>query len=132
MSTTSRDLLIKVKKEIRESNIQDVNARMKADSNLAVLDVREKDEWDEGHLPGAVHIPRGFLETRIEKKRRRPQQAHHRLLRRGNAIGVRCKDPSGPGLYQCRIHGGRLRGMEKRRNAVCSPRKNDERQDGTL
>jgi adenylyltransferase/sulfurtransferase len=31
------------------------------------LDVRERDEWDEGHIPGAVHIPRGWLESRIEQ-----------------------------------------------------------------
>ena len=31
------------------------------------LDVREREEWDEGHIPGAVHIPRGWLESRIEQ-----------------------------------------------------------------
>jgi sulfur-carrier protein adenylyltransferase/sulfurtransferase len=30
-----------------------------------VVDVREQSEWDEGHIPGAVHVPRGFLESRI-------------------------------------------------------------------
>ncbi len=30
------------------------------------IDVREQDEWDEGHIPGAIHIPRGNLESRIE------------------------------------------------------------------
>ena len=30
------------------------------------VDVREQDEWDEGHIPGAVHLPRGYLESRIE------------------------------------------------------------------
>ena len=31
-----------------------------------LVDVREQNEFDEGHLPGAVHVPRGFLESRIE------------------------------------------------------------------
>jgi sulfur-carrier protein adenylyltransferase/sulfurtransferase len=31
------------------------------------LDVREREEWDEGHVPGAVHLPRGWLESRIEQ-----------------------------------------------------------------
>jgi molybdopterin/thiamine biosynthesis adenylyltransferase/rhodanese-related sulfurtransferase len=31
------------------------------------LDVREREEWDEGHIPGAVHIARGWLESRIEQ-----------------------------------------------------------------
>ena len=32
-----------------------------------MVDVREQDEWDEGHIPTAVHIPRGHLESRIER-----------------------------------------------------------------
>ena len=31
-----------------------------------LLDVRESDEWDAGHIPGAKHIPRGYLESRVE------------------------------------------------------------------
>jgi rhodanese-related sulfurtransferase len=31
------------------------------------LDVREREEWDEGHIPAAIHIPRGWLESRIEQ-----------------------------------------------------------------
>ena len=30
-----------------------------------IVDVREQSEWDEGYIPGAVHVPRGFLESRI-------------------------------------------------------------------
>ena len=33
-----------------------------------VLDVREADEYEQGALPGAVHIPRGFLESQVEGK----------------------------------------------------------------
>ena len=32
-----------------------------------VLDVREQDEWDAGHAPGAVHIPLGELPSRLEE-----------------------------------------------------------------
>src|ERR1051326_6037476 len=32
-----------------------------------VVDVRERDEWEQGRIPGAVHIPRGYLESRIEQ-----------------------------------------------------------------
>ena len=31
-----------------------------------ILDVREQQEYETGHIPGAVHVPRGHLETRIE------------------------------------------------------------------
>jgi molybdopterin/thiamine biosynthesis adenylyltransferase/rhodanese-related sulfurtransferase len=59
---TYRELLQRVKTEISE-----VDARALQERNGAVLvDVRERDEWEEGHIPGAVHVPRGFLESRIE------------------------------------------------------------------
>jgi rhodanese-related sulfurtransferase len=32
-----------------------------------ILDVREKDEWDEGHIPQATLLPRGRLEGRVEQ-----------------------------------------------------------------
>ena len=32
-----------------------------------ILDVREQEEFEAGHIPGAVHVPRGHLETRIER-----------------------------------------------------------------
>jgi molybdopterin/thiamine biosynthesis adenylyltransferase/rhodanese-related sulfurtransferase len=35
-------------------------------SDVALLDVRESEEWDAGHLPGATHVPRGYLESRID------------------------------------------------------------------
>jgi molybdopterin/thiamine biosynthesis adenylyltransferase/rhodanese-related sulfurtransferase len=62
----ARDLLAKTKKEIREVTVQEVQGRAQR-NGVALIDVREKDEWDEGHLPGATFIPRGHLESRIEK-----------------------------------------------------------------
>jgi molybdopterin/thiamine biosynthesis adenylyltransferase/rhodanese-related sulfurtransferase len=63
---TYRELLQQVRAEISE--IDATRAREVVDDKAAVIvDVREQDEWDEGHIPGAVHIPRGFLESRIER-----------------------------------------------------------------
>jgi len=60
-----RELLAQVKAEIDE--VDAVQAReLIEDGDPLILDVREQDEWDEGHLPRAVHIPRGNLESRIE------------------------------------------------------------------
>jgi molybdopterin/thiamine biosynthesis adenylyltransferase/rhodanese-related sulfurtransferase len=59
---TYRELLQATKSEISE-----LDARGARDLPEAVwIDVREVDEWQEGHIPGAKHIPRGFLESRIE------------------------------------------------------------------
>jgi molybdopterin/thiamine biosynthesis adenylyltransferase/rhodanese-related sulfurtransferase len=60
-----RELLAQVKAEIDE--IDAVRARELVESgDPLIVDVREQDEWDEGHVPGAIHIPRGYLESRIE------------------------------------------------------------------
>lgn len=44
--------------------MDDITPRDLAD-DAVVLDVREQDEWDAGHAPGAVHIPLGELPTRL-------------------------------------------------------------------
>jgi len=60
-----RELLAQVKAEIDE--VDAVRARELVESgDPLIVDVREQDEWDEGHVPGAIHIPRGYLESRIE------------------------------------------------------------------
>jgi molybdopterin/thiamine biosynthesis adenylyltransferase/rhodanese-related sulfurtransferase len=63
---TYRELLQQVKGEIDE--VDSTHAReLIAEESPAIVDVREREEWDEGHLPGAVHVPRGHLESRIER-----------------------------------------------------------------
>ena len=63
---TYRELLQQTRSEISE--LDATQARDRIDSGEpVVVDVREQDEWDEGHIAGAVHIPRGHLESRIER-----------------------------------------------------------------
>ncbi len=59
-----RDLLKQAKAEIQE--IDPTRAAELSENGVVFVDVRERDEWEEGHIPGAVHIPRGHLESRIE------------------------------------------------------------------
>ena len=63
---TFRDLLAAAKSEIREVDTEGAAAHI--DAGAIVLDVREPDEWEEGALPGAIHIPRGHLEAQIENR----------------------------------------------------------------
>ncbi len=60
-----RDLLTTTKAAIREVTTRDADKLRKAPGAIA-LDVREADEYEQGALPGALHIPRGTLETSIE------------------------------------------------------------------
>ncbi|MDA8295032.1 MAG: molybdopterin-synthase adenylyltransferase MoeB [Actinomycetota bacterium] len=58
-----RDLLSQVREEIREVEPEEAE-RQRADAVL--LDVREADEYAQGAIPGALHLPRGFLEVQVE------------------------------------------------------------------
>jgi molybdopterin/thiamine biosynthesis adenylyltransferase/rhodanese-related sulfurtransferase len=61
---SSAELLRQVKSQIDEVDPAEVNELI--DEGAAIIDVRETDEVAAGHLPGAKHIPRGYLESRIE------------------------------------------------------------------
>jgi molybdopterin/thiamine biosynthesis adenylyltransferase/rhodanese-related sulfurtransferase len=61
-----RELLQQVRTEIDEVDATRARELIESGGTL-VVDVREQDEWDEGHIPGAVHVPRGHLESRIER-----------------------------------------------------------------
>ncbi|HKC22914.1 MAG TPA: molybdopterin-synthase adenylyltransferase MoeB [Gaiellaceae bacterium] len=63
---TYRELLQQVRAEIAEIDAAPARELVEGREAL-VVDVREQDEWDEGHIPGAIHIPRGNLESRIER-----------------------------------------------------------------
>jgi sulfur-carrier protein adenylyltransferase/sulfurtransferase len=63
---TYRELLEQTKREIDEVDASRARQLLEEDAALAI-DVREREEWDEGHLPGAAHVPRGHLESRIER-----------------------------------------------------------------
>src|SRR6185436_13859095 len=64
--TTFKDLIRRVKSEVQEVSPEE--ARDMAGRGAVIVDVRENDEWVQGHIPGALFIPRGFLELRIEEK----------------------------------------------------------------
>src|ERR1700704_5220657 len=62
-----RDLLRAAKQEIREVDTATAD-EMRSRPGAIVLDVREPDEYEQGAIPGAVHIPRGQLESNIEPR----------------------------------------------------------------
>jgi sulfur-carrier protein adenylyltransferase/sulfurtransferase len=61
-----RELLQQVRSEISEVDASRAKDLIE-EGEPVVVDVREQAEWDEGHIPGAIHIPRGHLESRIER-----------------------------------------------------------------
>ena len=54
------------RRHVPESDVPEAATMIENSEPPVLLDVREKVEWDEGHIPGAKHVPRGYLELRIE------------------------------------------------------------------
>jgi phage shock protein E len=65
--TGFQKLVAEAKKHITEISPQDAAAKLKS-GDAVVVDVRDKDEWHEGHIPDATHISRGTIELEIEEK----------------------------------------------------------------
>jgi len=64
VTPSGAEYIRQVKQQIDEVDPGDVHANI--NNGVAIVDVRETNEWDQGHLPGAAHVPRGHLESRIE------------------------------------------------------------------
>ncbi len=67
MAKTYQELMDEARDTVPEVTIDDVKARMENGVRPALLDVREREEYREGHLEGSVPLPRGFLEMRVEE-----------------------------------------------------------------
>ncbi len=63
---TYRDYFAEIKKRVTEATPQEVQDLLKGDVQLG--DVREKNEWDEGHLAGAAFVPKSYLEQWAEDR----------------------------------------------------------------
>jgi molybdopterin/thiamine biosynthesis adenylyltransferase/rhodanese-related sulfurtransferase len=64
----AQELLKRVKGEIKEVGVDDVKKVVASKNGTVLVDVREREEWTEGFIPGAKWIPRGYLELRIEEQ----------------------------------------------------------------
>jgi rhodanese-related sulfurtransferase len=65
--TRFEKLVAEAKKKIAEISPSEAAEKSK-NSEAVIVDVREKDEWDEEHIPDALHISRGTIELDIEEK----------------------------------------------------------------
>ena len=65
---TYSELFAGVKKSVKTISLEDLKARLDNGAAPTLVDVREKDEVRGGFIPGAIHLPRGFLEMQAESK----------------------------------------------------------------
>ena len=74
MGDASREIMRRARQQVPEwtpAKVHDALAEQHEantdNQEVVVVDVREKHEWNEGYIPGAIHVPRGFLELQIEE-----------------------------------------------------------------
>jgi rhodanese-related sulfurtransferase len=56
------------KKRVRETNIDEVKAKLDRGEKFVLVDVREESEYAKDHLPGAIHLGKGVIERDIEER----------------------------------------------------------------
>ncbi|MGH2513227.1 MAG: rhodanese-like domain-containing protein, partial [Candidatus Limnocylindrales bacterium] len=66
MTKSYSDILREARAEVREVSTHELDLQRESTSPPLVVDVRENHEWEAGHLPGAIHVPRSHLESLIE------------------------------------------------------------------
>jgi sulfur-carrier protein adenylyltransferase/sulfurtransferase len=76
MSPSGAEVLRQIKSRIDE--VDPAAVREQVGNGSVVVDVREPEEWGAGHIPGAVHVPKSYLESRIEGAV--PDRAKHVVL----------------------------------------------------
>jgi sulfur-carrier protein adenylyltransferase/sulfurtransferase len=76
MSPSGAEVLRQIKSRIDE--VDPAEVREQAANGAVVIDVREVDEWSTGHIPGAKHVPKSYLESRIEGAA--PDRSQHVIL----------------------------------------------------
>jgi molybdopterin/thiamine biosynthesis adenylyltransferase/rhodanese-related sulfurtransferase len=64
MSPSGAEVLRQIKSQIDE--VDPAVVREQVSNGAVVIDVREPEEWAAGHIPGAKHVPKSYLESRIE------------------------------------------------------------------
>jgi rhodanese-related sulfurtransferase len=79
MPKTGQDLIDEAKRQIEEVTPEQVREMQASNDRVVYLDVREPNEWNLGHLPQAIHLVRGNLESKVEG-----------LLDRGQKVVVYC------------------------------------------
>lgn len=67
MAMTGREMTDAARQAVPNIAHEQLQAQLAAGAPVVVLDVREKEEWDAGHIPQATFLARGRLEGRVEE-----------------------------------------------------------------
>jgi rhodanese-related sulfurtransferase len=71
---TAQQLIAEARQQVPEVTVHELREMQSRGDAITLVDVREQNEWNLGHIPGAVYIGRGVLESSVEQ--RIPRDAH--------------------------------------------------------
>lgn len=90
----------------KEISAQELAERLERGEELYIVDVREPQEWEEGHIPGAKHIPLGQLPERFRELEE--EREWFVVCRSGGRSGLACELLSEYGYNAVNMTGGLL------------------------
>jgi rhodanese-related sulfurtransferase len=96
MFKSAHELVMEARKSVNECSPAAIHDQLTSTPDTLLIDVREPDEYRQGHLPGSVNIPRGMLEFRISNE---PQ-----LQNLSRPIVVYCKTSGRAALSVVAMH----------------------------
>lgn len=73
----------------KEQRPEEIQLRIKNGDAVTILDVREQDEWESGHIPGTKHIPLGQIARALNELD--PEKETIVVCRSGNRSGMACE-----------------------------------------
>ena len=119
-----RQILSQAKQQIKEVSPSGSRDKLNPANGFTLLDVREGDEWEQGHLDKAMFLPRGFLEQKADRMLPNKQQPIVVYCAGGTRSALAAKTLQDLGYTECGFHGRRLRPVESQWLSVrSSPRK---------
>lgn len=62
------EIVNEAKRRVRETTVDEIKSRLDRGDKFLLVDVREESEWQNDHLPGAIHMSKGVIERDVEKK----------------------------------------------------------------
>jgi sulfur-carrier protein adenylyltransferase/sulfurtransferase len=68
MAKTYSDMMADVRSSVRLVSLDELKRKLENGKGFTLVDVREKEEFRAGYIPGAVHVPRSYLEMQAEQK----------------------------------------------------------------